>query len=230
MKTFYKKTSTILTMICLGLVLISSCKRDEPEVITYGNAKFRLVNAVPGSTPQDFYQGDTKVSTSGVAYGGYSEYLTVKAGNSNISFRNTGSVTAISASVNVTTQTDDVYTVFYYPNAAGSGQITGFADDNSAPATGKAKVKFVNLGLAFNNTLSIAYSGVTGKAIVTGLAYDYTSAYNSIDPNVDLVVTVGGSASTTIIPGTSFVAGKNYTVWFDAATSTSANYHVIQQN
>ncbi len=230
MKTFYKKTASILTMICLGLVLISSCKRDEPEVITYGDAKFRLVNAVPGSESQDFYQGDTKISTSSVAYGTYSEYLKVKAGNSTISFRNTGSVTSISAAVNVALQTDDVYTVFYYPNASGGGQITGFADDNSAPATGKAKVKFVNLGLAFNNTLSVAYSGVTGKAIISGLAYDNTSAYNPIDPNIDLVVTVGAADTTTIIPGTSFVAGKNYTVWFDAATSTSANYHVILQN
>jgi len=229
MKTFYKKTPTILTMICLGLILISSCKKDEPEDIVYGNAKIRVVNTVPNSAAQDFYQGEAKISTSSVTYGNSSDYLTVKAGKSTVSFRNSGTTT-VSAVGTIGANTDGVYTLFYYTNGNGGGEVDGFADDNTAPATGKARVRFISLGLAFNNTLSVSYTGLAGTSIVSGLAYGNVSAYNSIDPNVDLSVVVLGSASTTVIPGNNFVAGKNYTVWFDAASSTSANYHVILQN
>jgi hypothetical protein len=229
MKTFYKKQSVVLAMFCLVATLVSSCKKDDPEVVVYGDAKLRVVNTVPGSAAQDFYQNDTKVSTTPIAYGSSSSYLTVKGGNSTVHFKNTGTAT-INASSGVGLNTNEVFTVFYYTDASGSGKITGFPDDNTTPAASKARVRFVNFGLGFNNTVNISYAGTAGASITTGLAYGYVSNYNSVDANTNLAVFVQGATVPTVIPGSNFEAGKIYTVWFDAASATTANYHVVQQN
>lgn len=229
MKNTFKKThSSILIVLSVVATVTSSCRKTEVvEPMVTGDANIRIVNTVLGSSPQDFYQLDTKVSTNTVGYGEFSNYLKVKAGTTTVSFRNTGATTA-SASANVGITTNASYTAFYYSTGSGSGYITGYTDDNTAPATGKARVRFVNLGPAFSNTINVSISG--GAAIFTGLAFDKPSIYTSIDANTAIDVTVLSSSTTLTIPGSNFIAGKIYTVWFDAATTTSAKYHTVVQN
>jgi len=229
MKTIInKKSKIIFTMMCVGAILISSCKKDNQEPIVYGDASIRIVNTVSGSSGQDFYQGDTKISTTAVAYGtASSSYYTVKGGPTKLSFTNTGSTT-VTASANVQIEEAAFYTVFYYTSSSGSNEITGYKDDNSAPAAGKARVRFLNLGFSFNNSLNVTYVS-NGTVIAGGLGLGI-SAYYSVDPGTDLGITVIGSPVTGVISGSNFVAGKIYTVWFDAITATTANYHVVAQN
>jgi hypothetical protein len=227
MKTFNKKLSIILAMVCIGSMLISSCKKNDEEPIVYGNANIRIVNAVNGSSAQDFYQGDTKLTTTAVAYGSNSGYLTVAAGNSTVSLKNTGTSTVTATSA-VGLNTDASYTAFYYPTGSGGGQITGFQDDTTPPPSGKARVRFVNLAIGLTNNINIAYA--SGTAISSNLASGYVSGYSTIDLNADLTVTVIGSAITGVIPKSNFADGKIYTIWFDTATSTTAAFHVVQQN
>lgn len=229
MKTFINKTSSgLLAAICMVTVLVSSCSKNKEPEIVIGNANIKVVNAAQNSTPQDFYQGSTKLSTTAVAYGEASAYLTAKAGSSTISFKNT-TTTTTTASLNVGMNNDFSYTAFYYLDGSGNAQITGFTDDNSAPPAGKAKVRFMNLGGTFNNAVNIVITG--GTPLTSGLQYGYVSAYSAIDANTNsLTVNVVGSATTTVIPAATFQAGKVYTIWFDAANSTTANFHVITHN
>ncbi len=229
MKTFMNRTSSgLLAAVCMVAVLVSSCKKNDDPVVVSGDAKIKVVNAVQGSNAQDFYQGSTKLTTTALAYGDASDYFTVKAGSSTISFKDATTAT-LKASANVGMNTNGSYTAFYYTDASGAGQITGFGDDNTAPASGKAKVRFMNLGSAFNNSVNIIISG--GSALINGLQYGNVSAYNLIDANVNaLTVSIVGSGTTTVIPASTFQSGKVYTVWFDAANSTTANYHVILHN
>ncbi|TKC10027.1 DUF4397 domain-containing protein [Pedobacter polaris] len=224
-----KKPALLLMVISMFAILISSCKKDDdPAPIVYGDAKISVTNTASGSNAQDFYQGDTKLTTTAVAYTETSPYLTVKAGNSVLSFKNTGSTTN-TASISVGLDTDASYTVFYYTNLAGTGLITGAGNDNIPPATGKVKVRFANFGAALNNTLNI---GVTGGAnLVTGLGFgNITNTYFTIDANLGLDFTVLNSGITVQIPSSNFVSGKIYTVWFDTNIATTAKFHVIQEN
>lgn len=228
MKTiFNKKSAVILTVICMIAIVISSCKKNNNDIIVEGNANLRVVNSVQGSNAQDFYQRDTKLTTTAVAYGESSSFLTAQAGASTISFRNTGSTTA-NATANVGIKTNASYTVFYYTNAAGTAQINGYEEDNTAPASGKSKVRFVNVGSALNNALNVSVTG--GASLTTGLTFGYASAYSTIDANTALSASLVGSATSTVIPSATFASGKIYTIWFDAASTTTANYHVIVQN
>lgn len=228
MKTIFKNKSVVLfTMIGVGAMLFSSCKKDSTPIV-YGDAKVRTVNAHSTSSAQHFYQNDVKLSTTAVAYGtASSDYIVVKGGPSVISFKDATTGTA-TAAANVGIDEGSSYTVFYYKNSAGSGDITGFKDDNTAPASGKAKVRFLNMGFTLNNTLNITYAS-SGAVIVNDLGLSMSN-YASIDANTDLGVLVLGSPVTGIIAGSNFVAGKIYTVWFEAASPTSVTYHVVAQN
>lgn len=233
MKTFVSKKISFL-LIALGAftVSLSSCKKDfgeDIQPIEYGNAKISVTNTVSGSNAQDFYQNDTKISTSAVAYAETSTYYTVKAGTSIISFRNAGS-TAVTASLQAGLNTDLSYTAFYYVDPSGTARITGFSDDQTAPAAGKIKVRFVNLAPALNNTLNVSLADNT--AIVNGLSFGNvnTDGYKTLDATAALQVSVVNSGISVPIPATNFTAGKIYTIWFDAATTTTAKFHVIQQN
>ncbi|HTM99468.1 MAG TPA: DUF4397 domain-containing protein [Pedobacter sp.] len=228
MKTTNFKIATKLLLISiLTTSLLFSCKKNKDEVIIDGNAKFRVVNAVQGSAAQDFYQGDKKVSTTAIAYAQASDYLTVKAGNSTISFKTAGTQT-VNATNNVGANNDISYTVFYANNLNGSGEIIGYADNNSQPASGKARVRFLNLGGVLTNAINVSLSN--GDAIITGLAFGNMSNYGVIDANVDLKFSLVGGVTSTVIPGSSFQAGKIYTIWFDAANTTTAQYHIVAQN
>lgn len=233
MKTlFYKKIALSLIALSSFAIILSSCKKNTEEdiqPIEYGNAKMSVTNTVSGSNAQDFYQNDTKLTTTAVAYAQTSPYLTLKAGNSVISFRNSGA-TATSASLQAGLNTDFSYTVFYYVDLSGTARITGFSDDPTAPAAGKIRVRFVNLAPALNNTLNISLADNT--AIVNGLSFGNANAdgYKTLDATAALQVSVVNSGISVPIPATNFTAGKIYTIWFDAATTTTAKYHVIQQN
>ncbi|WP_379091071.1 DUF4397 domain-containing protein [Pedobacter sp. UC225_65] len=228
MKTLLNTQTKFLTLMLIALIGLSSCKKLEQEEPVQGDAKIRVVNTIVGSTPQDIYQNDTKISTSAIAYGQNTAYLTIKGGvSSTISLKNEGTQ-VVSASTIASPYADVSYTLFYYSNANGSGAFAGFADENSVVPAGKARVRFMNLGAVLINNVNISVVG--GGSLTNGLAYGYLSAYNNIDANTSLNVSVIGTTDATVIPGAQFEAGKIYTVWFDAANTTTVNYHVVAQN
>lgn len=234
MKIFInKKIALKLIALSTIAVLTSSCKKnleEDIQPIEYGNAKMSVTNTVSGSNAQDFYQNDTKLTTNAIAYAQTSPYLTLKAGNSVISFRNAGS-TAVSASIQAGLNTDLSYTAFYYVDLSGTARITGFSDDQTAPAAGKIKVRFVNLAPALNNTLNVSLTDNT--ALANGVSFGNISPQNgylTLDATAALQVSVVNSGISVPIPATNFTSGKIYTIWFDAATTTTAKFHVLQQN
>lgn len=225
--TLHKSVKVMVIALTLISILLS-CKKREDEVIVYGNAKFRLVNAVQGSLAQDFYQSDNKLSGNAVAYGDVTDYITVKAGNSVVSFKSTGTQN-VNATGSIGVNTDVNYTVFYTKNSSGTGEIRGYAESDAIPPIGKAGVRFVNLGASL--TSSIVVSFATGEPLTTGLVYGNITNYAALDPAVEMKFALTNSLGVTYsIPANTFQAGKVYTVWFDAATTATAQYHVVLQN
>ena len=103
----------ILSLLTILTLTFTSCKKDNSvnEPVVYGDASLKVVNTVQGSLAQDFFQNDTKISTTPVAYGEATGYLTIKAGNSTISYKNTGSTT-VNATAGLGLNTNDSFTVF----------------------------------------------------------------------------------------------------------------------
>lgn len=222
-----KRITKMMVIAFVASTIFLSCKKNDDEVIVYGNAKFKLVNAAQGSSAQDFYQGDTKINTTAIAYGETSEYLTLKAGSSTVSFKSAADQT-VSATQNIGVNTDVNYTVFYVKNSSGSGEITGYPESNAQPPTGKAGVRFVNLGASLTNAIIVSFN--SGEPLTSALSFGNSTNYAVVDPTVDLKFSNVGSTTSTVILGSSFQAGKLYTVWFDAADATTAQHHIVVQN
>lgn len=227
MKTFINKTSTgLLAAIFMVAVLASSCKKNDDPVVVTGEAKIKVVNAVPLSADQDFFQGGTKLTTTAIAYGNSSDYLTVKAGTKyTLAFKDVTTGTT-KATFDANLSPNASYTAFYSTDGSGAGQIIGLNDDNTAPVSGKAKVRFMNI--AFNTALNMTVTG--GTALISKLQYNYVSAYNLVDATAGLTLTAEGSAATSVITPGSFVSGKVYTVWIDKIDATTITYHTILHN
>lgn len=229
MKIFNKKAANFLAIAGITLLFfLTSCVKKDDYIVVSGDASIKVVNTIQGSDAQDFYQNEKKLSITPISYGASSEYITVTAGTAtNISLKNTSNAT-VSATSLIAPQVGGKYTVFYYSNQSGAGMISGLANDISTVAAGKIKVRFLNLGSILQNTLNIETS--TGTSLVTGLAYNYSSQYQTIDDNLALNVKIVGATESLIIPNTSFQTGKNYTVWFDASNPTTAKYHIVLEN
>jgi hypothetical protein len=95
------------------------------------------------------------------------------------------------------------------------------------PATGKAKVRFVNVSLGINAPVKVAITG--GTTLSPGLAYKAISQYYSIDPSAAFSITTatGGAALFSIATG--FQSGHIYTIYFSGATQATEAYHIITQ-
>lgn len=229
MKIFNTKSISFLAITALtSVLLLTSCAKNDDYVEVIGEANIKVVNTVQGSDSQDFYQNDKKLSTAPIAYGESSTYLTIIAGTaSSISLKSNISST-VSASNLLAAQVGAKYTLFYYSGLTGGGVISGLQNDIAAPAAGKIKVRFLNLGATLLNTLTLETSA--GTSLVNGLAFNFASQYNTIDDNLGVNVKVGGEANVVAIPNSVFQTGKNYTVWFDAANPTTPKYHVVLEN
>lgn len=229
MKIFNKKSASFFAIAALACsALLSSCMKKDDFVEVLGDASVKVVNTIQGSDAQNLYQNDKKITPAPIAYGEVSDYLTVVAGTATtVTFKNNGNSIATATGI-IAPQVGSKYTLFYYASAGGEGLLSGIQNDPVAPAASKVKVRFLNLGATFQSTLNIETSAAT--TLVTGLAYNYGSPYHIFDDNLGLTVKVTGATNVVTIPNTTFQTGKNYTVWFDATNSTTANYHVILEN
>lgn len=70
----------------------------------------------------------------------------------------------------------------------------------------------------------------TGEPITNSLGFGNITGYAVLDPTAELKFSLIGSVNSSIIPAATFQSGKLYTVWFDATSATTAQYHVVVQN
>lgn len=226
MKTYFnfkspKTLSILASFILLSIAFVGCNKNDDTEVT--GTAYVRAVNSAEASAPQDFYVDDSKQNSTALAYTQASSYSTVNAGTHNTQFRTSGTTTVnVSGGVFLNPGT---YSTFYY-----CSDNTGVAvqDDNTNPQSGKARVRFINLSSAFNN--SVDFGITSGNKIVTNLAYKVASAYNEVDAATSFQLYATGSSIVTLNIPTAIQAGKIYTIVISGATTTTITYTVYVQN
>ncbi|MFD0793664.1 DUF4397 domain-containing protein [Mucilaginibacter litoreus] len=214
-----------------GLILItaaslSSCSKDDDNNGVFGDAHVRVVNTVEGSASQDLYVDDTKVTSSAVAYAENSDFTEVRTGDRKATFHNSGS-TDVNTSFDLSLDIGKYYTVYY--TADGSSK-TSFVteEDMSAPASGKAKVRFVHLSSAAASKIDLAIAN--GEKIFTDLAYRTASAYKEVDANASFKLYTSGSSTIGLNIPTSLEAGKIYVIYFTGNTAANFSFHVVKEN
>ena len=214
---------------CSGILLLSSCgKNDDIEPEPVGDLQIRAVNTVSGSASQDLLVNNA-VKNAAVAYGSASAYATITSGISTLGFYDTGTTTTMNAGGQANLPIGAKVSIYYFIDPKGAKSAILLDDATTAPATGKAKVRFMNLNSSLNNTLSVSIEGAAGSPLVPSVLYSEDSNYFQVDPGAKFNFTAAG-----VIAGPAFdgpiVADKIYTIWIDGTSATNLTGHLVLQN
>jgi hypothetical protein len=257
-RAYKLKTGKIWLLGSIALILASSCKKTDYLNINASDrpslaAHISFVNARPVNVGIQFWAYTTQVTKTAVAINTKSDYLDTQFGDVQINFTE-GTNTSYRASRqfgNSATFTSTggpngpianyYHTVFAVKNTkATADSLILFYDDLSAPAAGKAKLRFVNLapGTAnvdfgvsgqtalFTNT---AYGRAGGSVLSgTGLSTWSLGPFVTVDAGtVNFSVTQSSDQSAVNITGDKLknvilTAGKIYTIYINGTPGSSA--------
>lgn len=226
MKTTINCTTpkTLFAVAALALTTcLSACSKSDNPAPTTASAYVMATNSAEASDAQDFYSDNHKVSTSALAYTQSTAYIDVKAGSHQLQFKSSANAT-VNSSATLNAASGKYYSVFYTDDKS----TVTTTDDHTAPQTGKARVRFINLSSALNAAVDF---GITGSTkLVTNLAYKTASAYNDINAATKFSLYLAGSSTVKLdIPAT-IEAGHIYTIYISGATLATVHYNVLVQD
>ena len=215
-----KKNILILTAIAVVFmsVFITSCNKEEDK--TYG--KVMVAHASPNAPGVDLLVDNTKVNTSALNFPNNIGYLSVETGMRNFKVNVTGTSTTV-INADLTIDENKNYSVFAIDSVSKISALV-VADDLTAPASGKAHVRFIHLS---PNAPAVDVA-VTGGAVVFGnKSFKSSTAFTPLDAGTyNLEVRVAGTTTVALpLPGIVLEAGKIYTVFakgFLGGTGASA--------
>ncbi len=204
------KFLSMLSIALLTMFSVSSCSDDDDDATPAGNARLMIVHASPDAPAVDLLLDNSKVNTSPVEFLDNTAYLTVTEGTRNIKVNVAGTTTtALAANLGFTKNKN--YTLFAVDSVSKLNAL--FIEDNlTAPASGKAHVRFIHL----SPDAPAVDVALTGGGVVFGkISFkDYTD-FTPLDAGTyNLEVRLAGTANVVLpLPGISLTAGKIYTVY-----------------
>lgn len=200
------KISFIISAIVIAsITMLSSCEDEK----TY--ADVMVVHASPDAPGVDLLVDDVKKNSAPLAYPDNTGYLSLESGTVNIKVNVAGtSTTVINGDLDL--EADKSYSVFAI-NAVANISAMVLEDDLTAPASGKAHVRFVHLS-PDSPAVDIAVAA-TGAVVFGDIAFKEATAFTPLDAgayNLDVRV-AGTSTVALVLPTITLQAGKIYTVF-----------------
>jgi hypothetical protein len=200
----------LAALALVAAVSITGCSKDNNNpVAPAAKARIMAVHASPDAPAVDLLV-DGATAGTGLAYPGNTAYLEVAGGTRNVKVNVTGtSTTVINANLPVTGGSS--YTVFACDSVSKISAVV-LSDDLTAPAAGKAHVRFVHLS-PDAPAVDVAVQG--GPVVFANKAFKQYSAFTPVDAGTyNFEVRLAGT-STVALPlnGITLQAGKIYTVF-----------------
>lgn len=207
----------IVKMMCLGAVslLFASCDKDDDDDNVMSKSKVMVVHASPNAPNVDV-RINNSVALTNVAYPTNSSYTELNSGANNIKVSPTGTTNYV-IDANVTLEANKNYSVFAIDSVS-KIKAAVVADDLTAPATGKAHVRFFH----FSPNAPAVDIAVTGGAVLfpnrmfndqaTNATYANFTPLNAGTYNLE-VRAAGTNTAVLALPNVTLTAGKIYTVF-----------------
>ena len=193
-----------------------ACK--EETTVTPDKSNVLVVHASPNAPGVDLLVDNVKVNSAALAFPDNTGYLSVNSGARNIKVNVSGSATTV---IDATpTLTKDVnYSVFAIDSVSKISPLVT-VDDLTAPASGKAHIRFIHLS-PNAPAVDVSVAGqAAGVGVFTNRTFNKTItaaqyAFTPVDAgNYHLEVRVAGTTTVALdLPSVTFTAGKIYTIF-----------------
>lgn len=204
------RTLGFLLIFVLSLGLLTGCSDDStPTTPAASPARLSAIHASPDAPGVDLYVDGTKVG-SDLMFPNNTPYLSVNAGTRAIAVKVAGtSTTVLSADLPVASSAH--YSVFAVDSVSKLSALV-LTDDLTAPASGKAHVRFVHLS---PNAPAVDVALAGGSVLIGDKAFKQYTSFLPVDAGTyDLEVRLAGTSTVVLpLPGISLTAGKIYTVF-----------------
>ncbi|MCX6199063.1 MAG: DUF4397 domain-containing protein [Bacteroidetes bacterium] len=193
-----------------AIVLVSSCKKDE-TIIEQSYANVLVTHTSPDAPGVDLLVDNSKQNSAALTYPNNTGYLKVTSGTRNIKVNVTGTSTTV-IEANLALTKDMNYSIFAVDSVSKISAVV-ITDDLTAPAAGKAHVRFIHLS---PNAPAVDITVASSGAVVFGnKAFKEYTAFTPLDAgtyNLDVRV-AGTSTVALVLPAITLEAGKIYTVF-----------------
>lgn len=210
-----KKTLNLSSVLLLAsLVFVTSCKDDEEQMVTptptnYSN--ILVVHASPDAPGVDLLIDGSKQNTAALNFPDNTSYIKKESGTRNIKVNVSGTTTTV-INANLTAEANKNYSVFAVDSVSKISAVV-LTDDLTAPAAGKAHVRFVHLS-PDAPAVDVAVAS-TGAVVFGNKSFKEATAFTPLDAgDYNLDVRVAGTSTVALtLPTITLQAGKIYTVF-----------------
>jgi hypothetical protein len=197
----------ILAAVMVFGIGMSSCKKEEVKEY----AKILVTHASPDAPGVDLLVDGAKQNSAALTFPNSTAYIQLEAGTRNIKVNVAGTTTSvINADLNFSK--DKNYSIFAVDSVSKISAIV-LEDDLTAPAAGKAHVRFVHLS---PNAPAVDVAVASSGDVVFGdVLFKENTAFTPLDAgtyNLDVRV-AGTSTVALVLPAITLEAGKIYTVF-----------------
>ncbi len=194
-------------LLLASILVLSSCDKDDDK--TY--ADVMVTHASPDAPGVDLLIDNVKKNSAALTYPNNTGYLETESGTRNIKVNVAGTTTTV-INADLTLTKDVNYSIFAIDSVSKISAIV-FEDDLSAPAAGKAHVRFLHLS---PNAPAVDVAVASSGAVVFGdVSFKEGTAFTPLDAgtyNLDVRV-AGTSTVALVLPAITLEAGKIYTVF-----------------
>lgn len=219
-----RKYSMILAIAGLATVFTSCLKNDGPPAET-NVAALSVINASPNARNVNFFLDDTRINTSGIPYLSGLQYIRAFSGPRETTvtdFTTNGKL----AEKTFTLATGNYYSLYIVGVGATPDSLNYVftIDSLKAPASGKTRIRFVNLS-PDSAPLSLAVEGQTTN-LVSNQAYKAVSQFVNVDPIASGVLVIKDNATGAVIgrlENTTLQAGFNYSILARGIAASTVN-------
>lgn len=221
---YHSKRVALASMIALT-VFATGCKKDEDDdepapTPTYG--KLMAVHASPDAPGVDLLIDNTVQNSAALTFPNNTAYLQAQTGSRNVKINVNGTSTSV-INANLTIEQNKNYSVFAIDSVSSIEPLV-LTDDLTAPASGKAHVRFVHLS---PNAPAVDVALQGGAVLFGDYTFKEASAFTPLAANTyNLEVRAAGTTNVVLsLPGIPLTAGKIYTVFakgFNGGTGSQA--------
>ncbi len=170
----------------------------------------RVIHAVPDAPNVDIYANDKRIA-SNLAFGKYTDYLSVPEGDYKISLYVAGTKDSPVLTDTLTVEKDSKLTVAAVGNLKDI-ELRAITDANQAKKAGKAMIRFLHLS---PNAPAVDITLPDGTVIFSNIPFENITSYIDVLPmNYTLQVRAAGTDDVVLtVPNVNLDADKYYTVY-----------------